>query len=97
MRPISFADLEVALRVLLSVDEGQRECTMATLIEHAHVADRYRKSLGRPHPEFGSGTLMSAAQGFDMQSRSAYLATEELDAVAVIVKALLARRSHQFA
>lgn len=97
MRPIGFADLEVAMRALLFVDESQRYSVMMTLIGRAQAADRYRKTLGCPHPEFGTGTLMSATQAFAMQPRPAYLATDELNAIATIVTALLAQHVHQSA
>ncbi len=97
MRPVSFADLEVAIRVLLDADQGQRTSLAQCLIERAHLADQYRQTRGRPHPEFGTGTLMSAAQKFKKQPRPAVLAADELKTTVTIVNALLAHCVHQSA
>ena len=60
MRPIYLSDLEAVTRALCDVPPHKQAALADTIIHRASVADRYRKRLGRNHPQFGSGTLTSA-------------------------------------
>lgn len=95
MRPVSFADIEVAVRVLICVPPQARAKAMADLLDRADVADRYRKRVGRRHPQFGSGTLMSAAQNQPVASRPAFLDKDAHDALFCIINALNKNTTHQ--
>lgn len=95
MRPVTLADIEVAARVLMAVTEQDRPKLMAELITRATVADRHRQQVRRPHPAFGTGTLMSAAQGFATAPRPLCLADDELCAYALVVGALIGFRTYQ--
>lgn len=95
MRPVNLADIEVAARVLMAVEEDDRPKTMADIIARADVADRWRRKLHRPHPVYGTGTLMSAAQAYSKAPRPLCIARDELYAYAVVIEALVARRTHQ--
>ncbi|MGJ8622175.1 MAG: DUF7742 family protein [Yoonia sp.] len=55
------ADIEMAARVLIECAPSARAGMVKTLLSEAHIADEYRKRLRKPHPQFGTGTLMSAA------------------------------------
>ncbi len=61
MRPVALADIDVVARVLLACSEEKRGDRLTEICHAADVADRYRKRLGKQHPHFGCGTLMSAA------------------------------------
>lgn len=61
MRPVLISDLVHAARVLLQVQKTSRVGFTERLIREADWADRFRKHLGRIHPEWGDGTLSSAA------------------------------------
>lgn len=88
MRPISIVDIEVAARVLLCVPPNGHADLMAELLQRADIADRYRKRLGRRHPVFGSGTLMSAAQNYPQSGRPAFIRKEMLQALSSVINAL---------
>ncbi|WP_458790291.1 DUF7742 family protein [Yoonia sp. MH D7] len=54
------SDLNLGARTLLCARETDRAKFIKTLLEQAHTADKYRKRMGKAHPEFGNGTLSDA-------------------------------------
>ncbi len=95
MRAVNLADLEIAARVLLNIPQQDRSACMAELLARADLADRHRKKLRRPHARFGTGTLMSAAQGYGMAARPMRVSHDELHAFATVITGLIARSDHQ--
>ena len=88
MRAVRLADIEAAARaVLLCAPDGQ-PALAAQLIAEANLADRYRKRLRKPHTDFGTGTLMSAASGHPQPCRLENFDKNTLDAFACVIKAL---------
>ncbi|WP_439155837.1 DUF7742 family protein [Yoonia sp.] len=88
MRPVQLADIESALRHLLQVPPAHRGAAMADLLTRAETADRYRKRLGRRHPEFGDGTLMAAALGQAVAPRPSACDAQVLACLAIVIAAL---------
>jgi hypothetical protein len=97
MRATQLADIEAAARVLMRCRPSLRSDMAAQLVAQAHIADKYRKRLHKPHPEFGTGTLMSAASGYPQSPRLAWVDDQVLDALGAIITALGARKQHQIA
>ena len=64
MRPLSPGDLDCAVAVVMAQPPHVRAEVAARLLAQADLADRYRKRLGRAHPLYGTGSLMSAALGW---------------------------------
>lgn len=64
MRPLMPGDLDCAVAVVMRQSPEDRADVAERLLFEADVADRYRKRLGRAHPVYGSGSLMSAALGW---------------------------------
>ncbi len=95
MRPIQLADIEMAARALLPVAPDARLGVMQDMIRRAEVADRFRASTKRTHPQFGTGTLMSSAAHWQQAPRPAALGADALEAYFVVVAALLANSSHE--
>lgn len=62
MRPVLHGDVTAAARALLLVPEAAREALCRRMIEEADFADRYARRIGRPHRDWGNGTLMAAAR-----------------------------------
>lgn len=60
MRPILPGDLDLLARHLAQLTPGQRGARVRALLDAADLADRYRKRLGRVHPQLGDGSLMAA-------------------------------------
>ena len=60
MRPVHLSDLHFAAVALQRVAHADRRQVFAVAVNHADIADQYRKRLGRAHPEYGLGTLTSA-------------------------------------
>ena len=57
-------DLDCAVAVVMGQPPAARAEVAARLLYQADVADRFRKRLGRAHPVYGTGSLMSAALGW---------------------------------
>ncbi len=91
MRRVQLADLDAAVRALTCCARPVRPAMAANLLERAHIADKYRKRTGKIHPQFGSGTLSSAAAQFPQATGPAPLEAERLDAFACMIKALASR------
>ena len=87
------ADLDAAVRVLLHCPHTARAGMAKDLIGQAHTADKYRKRLRKPHPCFGSGTLMSAANKHSRAARPARYDAAAADALAMLLAALASHRA----
>lgn len=57
-------DLDCAVAVVMAQPPQARAEVAERLLYEADVADRFRKRLGRAHPVYGTGSLMSAALGW---------------------------------
>ncbi|KUJ80757.1 hypothetical protein AVO45_06925 [Ruegeria marisrubri] len=62
MRPVLHGDVSSAARALLWAPPDEREGLCLRMIEEAEAADRHVIATGRVHPQFGNGSLMSAAR-----------------------------------
>ena len=61
IRQAQLGDAIAAARVLRALPAAARLAAIARLIAMAERADAWRRRTGRPHPRFGSGSLMAAA------------------------------------
>jgi hypothetical protein len=61
MRPVLPGDVIQAALALLTAPEPARAGLIRQMLDEAGQADIYRQSNGRAHPDFGTGSLMSAA------------------------------------
>jgi len=93
MRSVSHGDICAAARVLLALPEADWPRQIATLLDEAHHADRYRKAFARYHPRLGTGTLMSAALARRPAPAPPVSETRHLQALAFVLEAVLARRA----
>ena len=84
MRPVQLADLEIAARVLATLPASARPELIAQLCTQAKVADLYRKISGKAHPQFGTGTLMSAASKHALAPRNALCDRDFLASLAAL-------------
>lgn len=94
MRPVHLSDLHMAALILRNHPQDQRVALITQVLEAADTADRYRKKLRRGHPDFGTGTLSSAIRGFQVDRAQAPCETAYLEALQVVVAALLAKRQN---
>lgn len=94
MRPIQFYDLHSAVRALLAVSKGQRRVLSRRLVMAADVADRFRKRTGHAHPDFGTGTLQAAAQGFELAAEPRCCHRQYRQCLAIVLEALATREAH---
>ncbi len=61
MRRVLHGDVTAAARALLAVAPEARGALLARLFAEAEAADAHRRATGLAHPDFGTGSLMSAA------------------------------------
>ena len=66
MRPLLPGDLDFAVRVLLARPPSDWKGLAKQLFAEAQTAHDYRRSVGRPHPDFGTGSVMSAAARYSL-------------------------------
>lgn len=92
MRPIQHGDLTAAARALLPVPIARRARTIQTLLHQAEAADRFRKKLGRVHPNWGNGTLMAAALAQTVPNEPRLDDPDYLNCQAHVIAALISRR-----
>jgi len=62
MRPVLHGDISNAARALLYVPEDLRASLCERMILESEAADDYVARVGRLHPHWGNGSLMSAAR-----------------------------------
>ncbi|MEJ6398048.1 DUF7742 family protein [Yoonia sp. 208BN28-4] len=93
MRPFHIADIDVAVRYLLSVPQADWSATAHQIVKRADLADRFRKRLARAHPEWGTGTLATAIPARVGRAYPAHCDGTYLAALAVLINAL---QSHRF-
>jgi hypothetical protein len=91
MRAVKLADIEAAARAAMCCRPAARSTLVARLMMQADMADKYRKHLRKPHPLFGTGTLMSAAGKHPQVARPEILDSNTLDAFAHVINALQSR------
>lgn len=60
MRGLTHGDVVAAASLLRIRPRETWDATIDRLLDQAHAADAYRKRLGRIHPRWGNGSLMSA-------------------------------------
>ncbi|MDX8352208.1 hypothetical protein [Cognatiyoonia sp. IB215182] len=80
---------------LLAVPKGERAGLARRLCDHARTADRHRAHTQKLHPRYGTGTLMSAAQGYQKVARNAINPTEFLFSLQILVDTLCACQRDQ--
>jgi hypothetical protein len=91
MRPLLPGDMDYAVRALMAVPSPQRPALALQLIAEADTADRYRKRLHCVHPQFGNGSVMSAASGHRLAQLTDWCDTAYCQALATFLDAVLNR------
>lgn len=65
MRTVLISDIRALAAVLLAVPEAARQTLCRRVVGQAEWSDRYMRRCGRPHPDWGNGTLLDAAARFE--------------------------------
>ncbi len=88
MRALLPGDLDCAVAVVMAQPPEARAGVAAQMLAQADLADRYRKRLGRAHPIYGTGSLMSAALGWPEGPRSRVYDASYCAALIVVLTAV---------
>lgn len=91
MRPVLQSDLTAAARVLLALPEPDRAQGLRSMFAMAQVADLYRKRMGRVHPFWGNGSLMSVARMAAFPPDPGLKDPDYLQCIAIVISELIAR------
>jgi len=94
MKSVQLADIDAAARVLMCCPQSTRPRMVAQMLAQAETADKYRRRLRKPHPQFGSGTLMSVAVKYPQAVRVDCFDDDALDAFSHVIKALIVQKAH---
>lgn len=87
-------DLVAAATVVAAADPPERSRLAQGLIEQADAAHRFAKRLGRAHPDWGNGSLMSRALLVPQQKSSPQDSEDFLWSLAMVA-GLVAKRKMQ--
>lgn len=88
MRRLFLSDLHHAACALRGLPNAAQSTRMRDALIAAQIADRYRKRLGKAHPEHGTGTLSSA---LGPVTEPSFCDTAYLRAMQSVIAALLDR------
>lgn len=89
MRRVLIGDLLVAADHLAALPAARRRPAIELWLDEAHAAHRYMRRFGRPHPRWGTGSLMARVLAEGARPAPA---TEAVDFAALaVVAAALAR------
>lgn len=92
MRPVLPGDVSNAARALLCVPRGMRAGLCARMIGEAEAADEYARRMGRLHPLWGNGSLMSAARKRMLADEPTFDDVEYCECFEQVLRGLIERR-----
>ncbi|MHA6262170.1 DUF7742 family protein [Arenibacterium sp. CAU 1754] len=92
MRPVLHGDVSSAARALLNVPPADRAALCHRLLREAEEADRYVARVGRLHPIWGNGSLMSAARKRVLANEPTFDDAEYCGCFEMVLQALVLRR-----
>jgi hypothetical protein len=95
MRPILPPDIDLLTRAMLPLPAAARPGAVQVILDRAELADRFRKRLGRVHPEHGDGSILWLVAGSERVSHVFCDAVycEALEAVAGAIRDWRQRRA----
>lgn len=95
MRRVLEGDVSVVAQVLRGLPPAQRPLRLARLIASAEAADRHRRRTGRPHPLWGTGSLMAAASGMPRGAGLDFEDDEDCRCWVMVLEALIRHRARK--
>jgi hypothetical protein len=93
LREVHLSDLTVAARALLAVPPCLRTCLCVRLFDEADCADKFTKRMGKPHTNWGNGTLMAAARSRKILPERAFSDHEYASCIVLILQSLQHHRA----
>ena len=93
MRSVLHSDVIAAARVLFALDAAERPLMIAQLVKEADCADRFTRRLGKPHPEWGNGTLGAAARQYPLADEPGLSLSEYCACLTLVLDGLVAHRN----
>ncbi len=93
MRGLTHGDVVAAASLLRTTPRETWDATVDRLLDQAHAADVYRKRLGRLHPRWGNGSLMSMVLcESSVWPESRFSDSDYVEALAAVLLAFVHRR-----
>lgn len=94
MRTLLLGDIVAAARVLLPLRPDLRAAMLDRLLDQTHAAHCFFKRTGRPHPDWGNGSLMARANVERQKPEPFASDVGYLACLALVIGALMARRTN---
>ncbi len=95
MRPVLPGDIAAAGCALLALPARKRPGVMLEMLHRAEAADRYRRALGRAHPDWGNGSLGSVAMSLPRVAEPFLNDPDYVDCMLAVFAALKARNDRR--
>lgn len=91
---MTLGDLVTVARVLLAQAPGARDALCAQIFAQAQAAERWRCATGRGHPEWGNGSVTSAALRHGPAREPARLSEEYCEALMLVLRQMKGGAGH---
>lgn len=95
MRPVHHGDVMAVASALLAVAPHKRRRYLRELFTQADAADAYRRRVGRAHPLWGNGSLMSLARKGGLPPQPGLESDAFCACMAAVFEALVAWRAEK--
>ncbi|MHA6268023.1 hypothetical protein [uncultured Aliiroseovarius sp.] len=95
MRPLLPGDIAAAACALLAMPVAKRPGAMLEMLHRAEAADRYRKTLGYAHPNWGNGSLAAVAMSLARRAEPMQSDPDYVDCMLTVFAALKARHDRK--
>jgi len=95
MKPVTLADLEVAMRAVLAKPQDLRQPLAQRLFNSARVAVANGRHRGGKCPQLSAQTLIAAAMQHPLALRPASFGAEEIAVFMILLNELSKTLSHQ--
>jgi len=86
MRPIFVGDVLAAARAVAAVEMDERKELCKALFRQAEIADRYTRRVGKPHLDWGRGTLRESAASAPQKGGNSLDEPEFCDCLIVVLE-----------
>jgi hypothetical protein len=96
MRGLQLADLELATRALLLLPASERAAALERMLEAARRGAAHHAITGTAHPDYGTGTLMSALARLPIAPRPPVLTRDYLQSLAFVAITIADATDHTF-
>ena len=89
MSVLHLTDINIVARCLQVHTTNQRGALVLDIASWASTADKYRKRIGRNHPQHGNGSLADACMDLPRSQHPARVSGDYLACLAIVMNTLM--------